>query len=518
MVFVDTVGEIDVYTAPKLREVLVDLMADAPPQVYVLNIRQVDYLDSTGFGVLVGGLKRARAQRSEVVLICTTERILKVFRVNGLIRVFPIYKSEEAVLTEKKWISWDRATDVVVDTEEVIMGFPVWAYFADQAISRIFTGFLDRMLNAFDLEIIYYGEGRFRGAREVGVRARSGSRATTASATEQSSRLRAALQGRPVDLDPAESRAIALFEQILDRATAAVVQIASLMVVKVDGRRESRNLTQPELRYWFYNEHLKSDPEVAIRLLRSPPGPLELRLLGQDRSPRLRALAAETLDILEAGGYVNPDGQWVPLTSASPRTHLRDEPLTLQRRHKRARFEVVNESTLQAAARMGGNPAVLGFASPRPPGRAYRDGAQSQETSLLRASTLHTALAGAEDFHADADAVLYSAGVQVFRDDDGDLLAEPYEISVISAVAPSGRAAIDAGIKRLLAVAQTHGHDTLVLGAWGCGARGNDPAVVASLFRKHLAGGRFAHVVFAVLGEPAMTAFRTAFSGHRRTR
>jgi anti-sigma B factor antagonist len=85
-------GEIDVYTAPKLREQLVDLVADGKYHL-VVDMERVDFLDSTGLGVLVGGLKRVRAHDGSLRLVCTQERILKIFRITGLTKVFPIYDS-----------------------------------------------------------------------------------------------------------------------------------------------------------------------------------------------------------------------------------------------------------------------------------------------------------------------------------------------------------------------------------------------------------------------------------------
>ena len=51
----------------------------------------VEFLDSTGLGVLVGGLKRVRAHDGSLRLVCTQERILKIFRITGLTKVFPIH-------------------------------------------------------------------------------------------------------------------------------------------------------------------------------------------------------------------------------------------------------------------------------------------------------------------------------------------------------------------------------------------------------------------------------------------
>ena len=52
---VDVGGEIDIYTAPRLRELLIDLVSKNSYQL-VVNLEKVGFLDSTGLGVLVGGL------------------------------------------------------------------------------------------------------------------------------------------------------------------------------------------------------------------------------------------------------------------------------------------------------------------------------------------------------------------------------------------------------------------------------------------------------------------------------
>ena len=89
---VDVAGEIDVYTAPQLREQLVELV-DSGRYDLVIDMERVEFLDSTGLGVLVGGLKRVRAHEGSLRLVCTQERILKIFRITGLTKVFPIHDS-----------------------------------------------------------------------------------------------------------------------------------------------------------------------------------------------------------------------------------------------------------------------------------------------------------------------------------------------------------------------------------------------------------------------------------------
>jgi anti-sigma B factor antagonist len=88
----EVAGEIDVYTAPKLRERLVDLV-NAGNYHLVIDLEGVEFLDSTGLGVLVGGLKRVRSHDGSLQLVCTHERLLKIFRITGLTKVFPIHDS-----------------------------------------------------------------------------------------------------------------------------------------------------------------------------------------------------------------------------------------------------------------------------------------------------------------------------------------------------------------------------------------------------------------------------------------
>jgi anti-sigma B factor antagonist len=94
---VEVGGEIDVYTAPVLRERLNDLVGEGRHDL-VVDMEKVDFLDSTGLGVLVGGLKRVRSHDGSLHLVCTQEKILKVFRITGLTKVFPIHDSVDAAV------------------------------------------------------------------------------------------------------------------------------------------------------------------------------------------------------------------------------------------------------------------------------------------------------------------------------------------------------------------------------------------------------------------------------------
>ena len=98
---IDVQGEIDMYTAPRLRELLIDLVSKGSYQL-VVNLDQVGFLDSTGLGVLVGGLKRVRAHDGSLDLVCTQQRILKIFRITGLTEVFGIHQTVDQAIAAMK--------------------------------------------------------------------------------------------------------------------------------------------------------------------------------------------------------------------------------------------------------------------------------------------------------------------------------------------------------------------------------------------------------------------------------
>jgi anti-sigma B factor antagonist len=91
------VGEIDVYTAPRLRQALIDLVSQGSTDI-VVDMDRVDFLDSTGLGVLVGGLKRVKSSEGDLRLVVTQDRIMKIFDITGLSKVFPIHGSLDDAL------------------------------------------------------------------------------------------------------------------------------------------------------------------------------------------------------------------------------------------------------------------------------------------------------------------------------------------------------------------------------------------------------------------------------------
>jgi anti-sigma B factor antagonist len=83
-------GEVDVYTAPKLKDELVGLVQGGCTHL-IIDLEHVGFIDSSGLGVLVSALRRFREKDGAVRIVCTRESILKIFRITGLDKVFPIF-------------------------------------------------------------------------------------------------------------------------------------------------------------------------------------------------------------------------------------------------------------------------------------------------------------------------------------------------------------------------------------------------------------------------------------------
>jgi uncharacterized protein (TIGR02452 family) len=264
-------------------------------------------------------------------------------------------------------------------------------------------------------------------------------------------------------------------------------------------------------------------------------------------SSRLRAIAEETVRIVESGRYQAPGGTDVVLAGdiaaavAGTRLYMPEEPVAAAVPVSgRPTLEVTGETTLAAAHRVGGDVACLVFASARKPGGGFLNGAQAQEESLARSSALYACLRAVPEFYAFhrqrpdlcySDRVIYSPAVPVIRDDDGMLAARPFRVSFLTAAAPNltaittsqpeAAATVPAVLRtraaRVLEIAAAHRHRRLVLGAWGCGVFGNDPAVVAQAFARALdRADWFEQIVFAVhdrqAGAPVYRAFAAVFA------
>ena len=167
---------------------------------------------------------------------------------------------------------------------------------------------------------------------------------------------------------------------------------------------------------------------------------------------------------------------------------------------------------------------VLNFANASHPGGGVRNGAVAQEEDLCRKSSLLFSLESmqARRFYnynwkqmtnLGTNAVIITPRVEIIRDDDNNLLEESVVVAVMTCAAPNIRDGIAdmtqqqyedmvySRIMRMLLVAASRGYNNLVLGAWGCGAFGNDPKIMSDLFKKAAreTDGLFETMEFAIV-------------------
>ena len=92
-------GEVDLYTSPTLRAAI-ERSLDRGARRVLVDLRDVGFMDSSGLGVLVGGLRRSRERGGELALVCGEGSVMRVLSMTGLDRVFPIHGSLGDVLDD----------------------------------------------------------------------------------------------------------------------------------------------------------------------------------------------------------------------------------------------------------------------------------------------------------------------------------------------------------------------------------------------------------------------------------
>lgn len=262
-------------------------------------------------------------------------------------------------------------------------------------------------------------------------------------------------------------------------------------------------------------------------------------------------IANDTLDILKKGYYTAPSGEVVSIEKEIEYCYKNtvfyheDEKLDiLLPEHPIKTFIEVEESTTLISNQKAITQfpqlktLCLNFASAKNPGGGFLGGSQAQEESLARSSGLYGSIAPVTEYYEQNRALgnslyrhhmIYSPAVPVFRNDNGQLLDQPYTVSMITAPAVNAGAIkknsphlIDQlepvmldRIERLLDIAYLNGYQHLILGAWGCGVFKNDPNEIAKYFHHHLIQGDykavFERITFGILDNTKQQHILNAF-------
>ena len=261
-----------------------------------------------------------------------------------------------------------------------------------------------------------------------------------------------------------------------------------------------------------------------------------------------KAIARETLEILDRGWYDGPDGR-VEIGDAHRASVEKSRFIPAEETpalppcagEEKTRFSLWDCSTVRAVLDLTGQGAekvgVLNFASAKNPGGGFLNGAMAQEESLAASGGLYRTLTPHQGYYRRNRAcgtmmytgcAIYSPEVVFFRDEGFRLLPRPVTASVLTLPAvnlgqvmqkgedlTAARAAMRERMARALELFGAMGDRTLVLGAYGCGVFRNDPRQVARWWRELLAepafADRFPRVVFAVLDGSRSQSCRAAF-------
>ena len=90
-------GEIDLFTAPELKQVLAESIEAGRIRI-IVDLSETTFLDSTALGVLIGAVKRLRSRHGALALVNVDENIAKTFEITGLDQIFTILPTREAAV------------------------------------------------------------------------------------------------------------------------------------------------------------------------------------------------------------------------------------------------------------------------------------------------------------------------------------------------------------------------------------------------------------------------------------
>lgn len=91
-------GDLDAFTAPHLKNELVQLIEGRSARVVIVDLTGVTFLDSTALGVLIGALKRIRDRDGELRIVKPSPIVNRIFEITSLDRVLPLFETRDQAL------------------------------------------------------------------------------------------------------------------------------------------------------------------------------------------------------------------------------------------------------------------------------------------------------------------------------------------------------------------------------------------------------------------------------------
>jgi len=86
---IDLIGEVDIYTAGQLKEAFIKIIEERKESIKI-NAEGLEYIDSTGLGVLIGALKRLKQENKDIIIYNVKASIKKLLNITGLDKIFII--------------------------------------------------------------------------------------------------------------------------------------------------------------------------------------------------------------------------------------------------------------------------------------------------------------------------------------------------------------------------------------------------------------------------------------------
>ncbi|MCB1156104.1 MAG: STAS domain-containing protein [Leptospiraceae bacterium] len=94
---IDIVGEVDLYNAKDIKDVLDGMIRDGKYQI-ILNLAKVPFMDSSGIGTLVTVMYKLKKYQGGLKVVNTVGSVAKVFKMTGMDAHLEIFDSEEEAI------------------------------------------------------------------------------------------------------------------------------------------------------------------------------------------------------------------------------------------------------------------------------------------------------------------------------------------------------------------------------------------------------------------------------------